>query len=46
MRIYLTDQTKNFPEHLELLMRQDIKKYDILKLTEKTTTIAIEQIEI
>lgn len=42
MKIYLTDQTKSFPKHLEFLKRQDIIEYDISKLTEKTTSIGID----
>lgn len=42
MKICLTDQAKSFPKHLEFLKRQDIIGYDILKLTEKTTSISID----
>jgi len=41
MRIYLKDQTKHFPKHLELLRKRKVKPYDKEKLTEKTTTIYI-----
>lgn len=42
MKIFLTDQAKSFPKHLEFLKRQDIIEYDISKLTEKTTSISID----
>jgi hypothetical protein len=42
MRIYLTDQTKNFPKHLEFLKRQKVKPYDKEKLIQKVTTILID----
>src|SRR6266496_1291739 len=42
MKIYLTDQAKNFLKHLEFLKRQEIIKYDISKLKEKTTIIEID----
>jgi len=42
MRIYLTDQVKKFPHHLEFLKRQPVMEYDRSKLTEKTTVIAID----
>jgi hypothetical protein len=41
MKIYLTDQTRNFSQHLESLKRQPVMKYDRSKLTEKTTVIPI-----
>ena len=41
MKIYLTDQVKYFPKHLEFLKRQDVIEYDISKLSEKTTSISI-----
>lgn len=41
MKIYLTDQAKSFPKHLEFLKRQDVIEYDISKLSEKTTSISI-----
>src|SRR5260221_4970646 len=42
MRVYLTDQSKNFPQQLELLKQQPVMHYDKAKLTEKTTTIRID----
>lgn len=42
MKIYLTDQAKNFTQHLEYLKRQPVMKYDRSKLTEKTTIISID----
>lgn len=42
MKIYLTDQEKNFSQHLEFLKRQPVMKYDREKLTEKTTILSIE----
>src|SRR5690348_7390761 len=42
MRIYLTDQARNFPQHLEFLQRQKVKPYDKKKLMEKVTTIPID----
>jgi hypothetical protein len=42
MKVYLTDQTKNFPKHLEFLNKQEIIKYDISRLKQKTTTIKID----
>ena len=42
MKIYLTEQSKFFPKHLEFLKRQDIIKYDPSNLTEKTTSITID----
>ena len=42
MKIYLRDQTKNFPKHLEYLKQRDVIKYDLSKLTGKTTSIAID----
>lgn len=42
MKVYLTDQTKKFRKHLEFLKRQEIIKYDISKLNEKTMTIEID----
>lgn len=41
MKIYLTDQAKSFPKHLEFLKRQDVIEYDISKLSEKSTSISI-----
>ena len=42
MKVYLTDQAKNFPKYLEFLKRQEIIKYDLSKLKEKITTIKID----
>jgi hypothetical protein len=42
MRIYLADQSTNFPKHLEYLKRQTIIPYVSSKLTEKTTVIPID----
>jgi uncharacterized protein DUF1990 len=42
MKIYLTDQAKSFPKHLEFLKRQDVIVYDISKLSEKTSSINID----
>jgi hypothetical protein len=42
MRIYLTDQARNFPQHLEFLQRQKVKPYNKKKLIEKVTTISID----
>src|SRR5258708_5926113 len=41
MKIYLTDQSKNFKIHLDNLKCQDIIKYDINQLRETPTSIAI-----
>ena len=41
MKVYLTDQAETLPMHLDFLKRQEILKYDISKLTEKTTIIEI-----
>ena len=42
MRVYFTDQSKNFPEHLEFLKRQTVMQYDKSKLREKTTIFSID----
>jgi len=42
MKIYLTDQSKNFPKHLDELKLQPVIQYDISKLTEKTTIVKID----
>ncbi len=42
MRLYLSDQTKKFPQHLEFLQRQKVKLYDKEKLTEKTSIIPLD----
>jgi hypothetical protein len=42
MKLYLSDQTKKFPQHLEFFKRQKVKPYDREKLTEKTTIIPID----
>ena len=42
MKIYLADQAKSFPKHLEFLKRQDVIVYDISKLSEKTSSINID----
>lgn len=42
MKIYLTDQAKNFSQHLEFLKGQPVMKYDRSKLTEKRTVIPID----
>src|SRR5688572_13371887 len=41
MKIYLGDQTRHFPSHLDFLKQQDIIKYDISNLKEKITSITI-----
>jgi hypothetical protein len=41
MKVYLTDQSKNFLQHLEFLKGQPVMHYNRLKLTEKTTVIPI-----
>lgn len=41
MKIYLTDQTAQFPKHLEQLCKTGIMKYDISTLKEKITEAAI-----
>ena len=41
MKIYLTDQSKHFPEHLEFLKKQPVMKYDKAGLIEKTTVIPV-----
>lgn len=41
MRFYLTDQSKNFRQHLEYLRSQPVMQYERSKLTEKITVIAI-----
>lgn len=45
MRIYLTDQSKKFAQHLELLKRQPVMRYDKARLVEKTTIIPIDTIK-
>lgn len=42
MKIYLIDQTKDFPKHLDLLKQQPVMKYDRYSLREKTTVIKID----
>ena len=42
MRVYLTDQSKKFSQHLELLKQQQVMLYDKAKLVEKTTVIPID----
>jgi len=42
MKIYLTNQIKNFPQQLEFLKRQPVMKYDRFKLKEKTTVIQVD----
>lgn len=42
MKIYLTDQAKNFSQHLEFLKRQPVMRYDRTKLIEKATVIPID----
>jgi len=42
MRIYLTDQVKDFPQHLEFLKGQPVTQYDRSRLIEKTTIISID----
>ncbi len=39
--MYLTDQTKNFEKHLEILKTLDVIEYEEAKLKEKTTFIEI-----
>jgi hypothetical protein len=42
MRIYLIDQSKKFPQHLEFLKQQPVMQYEMSKLAEKTTVIPID----
>ena len=42
MKVYLTDQSKKFPQHLEFLKRQPVIHYDKAKLVEKITVIPID----
>jgi hypothetical protein len=42
MKVYLTDQSKRFPQHLEFLKAQPVMHYDKAKLVEKTTLIPID----
>lgn len=41
MKIYLTDQTPKFKQHLDFLKNRKVMEYDISKLKEKTSTIEI-----
>lgn len=41
MNIYLTDQTRKFPRHLDKLLRFSVMTYDKEKLVEKETTADI-----
>lgn len=42
MKLYLTNQSKYFSEHLKFLKEQDIIHYDISQLTEKITIIPVD----
>lgn len=42
MKVYLSDQSKNLPQHLASLQTQGVRKYDKAKLVEKRTFITIE----
>lgn len=42
MKIYLTDQTKNFKRHLNDLRKKSVLEYDRNRLTETVSTIEIE----
>ena len=42
MRIYLTDQTRNFERHLNDLRKKSVMEYEINRLTEKVSTITID----
>lgn len=42
MKIYLTDQVKNFQRHLNNLWDKSVTKYDAKRLTEQISTIEIE----
>ena len=42
MKIFLTDQTKNFKRHLNDLRKEPVMKYDKNRLTEKISMIDIE----
>jgi len=42
MKVYLTDQAKNFPKYLEFLKRQEIIKYDLSKLKEKLKLMQVK----
>jgi hypothetical protein len=44
MRVYLIDQSKNFPQQLEFFKRQPVMQYEKLSMTEKSSTIQIEKI--
>jgi len=41
MKVYLTDQSKYFPQHLEFFKRQPVMLYSKSKMKEKTTVISI-----
>ncbi len=41
MKIYLTDQAKHFPEHLQRLKQEAIIPYDTSALKEQTSTVPI-----
>lgn len=42
MKVYLTDQSKQFLKHLEFLKKQPVIQYDKTRLTEKKTFITID----
>jgi len=42
MKLYLSNQKNNFPEHLKSLKKQDINVYDLSQLTEKKSVIDID----
>ncbi len=42
MRIYLTDQKRNFKEHLDSLKSKKVMDYDVSQLTNNISTIEID----
>jgi hypothetical protein len=44
MKIYLTDQSKRFPEHLDFFKQKPIIKYNKPNLKEKTTIITVDMV--
>jgi hypothetical protein len=42
MKVYLSDQSDKFPQHLEILKLQPVMNYNKGELTEKTTEISID----
>lgn len=45
MQLYLTDQIKNFPKHLEVLKKQPVMEFDKCKLKEKSSIISIHTVK-